>query len=153
MVRITKHCLDMYRERVDSSAQITDLLTLYLKSKASDLRQAERKKNKKKTTYVVNSKCIFIVSGKNVVTVITKEQAKLRDRKSNVLRKGMLMFGLFGSDRISNENDVEYNRRKEALVREWNAAIEEAIQICNAYDRGFSTDAGMIKLKIMELKK
>lgn len=35
----------------------------------------------------------------------------------------------------------------------WNAAIEAAIQICNAYDRGFSTDAGMIKLKIMELKK
>lgn len=35
----------------------------------------------------------------------------------------------------------------------WNEAIEAAIQVCNAYDRGFSTDAGMIRLKIMELKK
>lgn len=35
----------------------------------------------------------------------------------------------------------------------WNAAIEEAIQLCRVYDRGFSTDAGMIRLKLGELKK
>lgn len=35
----------------------------------------------------------------------------------------------------------------------WNEAIEKTISICKIYDRGFSTDAGMIRLKIMELKK
>lgn len=56
---------------------------------------------------------------------------------------------------MANAEDlhIAYEENKEFYKAGYNHAIEEVIQICNAYDRGFSTDAGMIKLKIMELKK
>lgn len=30
----------------------------------------------------------------------------------------------------------------------WNEAIEKALQICEVYDRGLPTDAGMIRLRL-----
>lgn len=54
---------------------------------------------------------------------------------------------------IEAETEIKIAQAQAREKEIYNEAIEAAIQICNAYDRGFSTDAGMIKLKIMELKK
>lgn len=63
------------------------------------------------------------------------------------------------SDRIkaimaaTEDLHIAYEENKEFYKAGFNYAIEAAIGICKAYDRGFSTDAGMIRLKITELKK
>lgn len=89
MVEITHHALKKYRERIDSS-QADDVMLrvelrkLYSESKTKHLKKAELLQNKKKTTYVVNDKCIFIVSGKNIVTVLTREQVKARNHATSI---------------------------------------------------------------------
>ena len=61
-------------------------------------------------------------------------------------------MSMFGSDKINNESDLDYNRRRQKEDRIWNEAIEAVVKLIND-NNNYDVTACAMKDEIRRLRQ